>query len=64
MSETLDRLLVTKLSPKIHDKLKEIAKLDRRTLSALSRIIIEDYIEALEKYSIYSEEQSHKTGGV
>lgn len=51
MAETLDRLLVTKLSSKIHNKLKEIAKLDRRTLSAFSRILIEDYIKGFEKRS-------------
>ena len=45
MSEKYSRLLVTKLSPSVHDRLKELAGKDRRTLSALSRIIIEDYID-------------------
>ena len=44
MKETYERILVTKLSPSTHDQLKELAKEDRRTLSALSRIIIEDFI--------------------
>ena len=51
MAETLDRILVTKLSPTIHDKLKELARFERRTLSAMNRIIIEDYIEGFEKES-------------
>jgi predicted DNA-binding protein len=54
MSEKYSRLLVTKLSPSVHDRLKELAGKDRRTLSALSRIIIEDYIDGIEK----SQEQS------
>ena len=54
MTEKYSRLLVTKLSPSVHDRLKELAGKDRRTLSALSRIIIEDYIDGLEK----SQEQS------
>lgn len=49
MIEKFTRLLVTKLSPSVHDRLKELAKQDRRTLSALSRIIIEDYIAEIEK---------------
>jgi predicted DNA-binding protein len=44
MRKNYTRLLVTKLSPSIHDRLKELAIEDRRTLSGLSRIIIEDYI--------------------
>lgn len=55
MVEKYTRLLVTKLSPSVHDRLKELAKRDRRTLSALSRIIIEDYIDD-------SENVSEKTG--
>ena len=51
MTEKLERLLVTKLSPTIYNKLKELANLDRRTLSAMSRIIIEDYIQGFEKES-------------
>ena len=51
MAETLDKILVTKLSPTIHDKLKSLARVERRTLSAMSRIIIEDYIEGYEKES-------------
>jgi hypothetical protein len=47
MTEKYTRLLVTKLSASVHEKLKELAKKDRRTLSAFSRIIIEDYIVAL-----------------
>ena len=49
MTEKYTRLLVTKLSSVTHDRLKELAKEDRRTLSGLSRIIIEDYIDELNK---------------
>jgi predicted DNA-binding protein len=49
MAEKLDRLLVTKLSPTVHEKLKELARFERRTLSAMNRIIIEDYIQGFEK---------------
>ena len=51
MIDKFTRLLVTKLSPSVHDRLKELAKEDRRTLSALSRIIIEDYIDGFENAS-------------
>ena len=49
MKENYERILVTKLSPSIHDHLKELAKEDRRTLSSMSRIIIEDYIAESQK---------------
>ena len=49
MTEKYSRLLVTKLSQSVHDRLKELAIKDRRTLSAMSRIILEDYIDELEK---------------
>ena len=52
MTEKYSRLLVTKLSPSVHDRLKELARKDRRTLSAMSRIILEDYIDELEKNHI------------
>ena len=45
MKENYTRMLVTKLSQSTHERLKEMAKQDRRTLSAMSRIIIEDHIE-------------------
>ena len=49
MTEKYSRLLVTKLSSSVHDRLKELASEDRRTLSSFSRIILEDYIDGLEK---------------
>ena len=52
MTEKYSRLLVAKLSSSVHDKLKELAKEDRRTLSSLSRIIIEDYIAELDKNQV------------
>ncbi len=45
MTENYTRLLVAKLTKATHERLKELAKQDRRSLSAMSRIIIEDYIE-------------------
>ena len=53
MSKKYPRLLVTKLSSKTHERLKEVSKIERRTLSALSRNIIEDYLESFEKKSAY-----------
>jgi predicted DNA-binding protein len=44
MQQKLTRLLVTKLNPDTHERIKELAKQERRTTSAMSRIIIEDYI--------------------
>lgn len=49
MTENLTRLLVTKLSPSMHERLKVLAEKDRRTLSGMSRIILEDYIGKSEK---------------
>ena len=51
MVEKYSKLLVTKLSPSTHKKLKEMATKDRRTLSSMSRIIIEDYIDGSENVS-------------
>jgi predicted DNA-binding protein len=45
MKQNLTRLLVTKLSQSTHERLKELAKQERRALSAMSRNIIEDYID-------------------
>jgi predicted DNA-binding protein len=49
MKENYTRLLVTKLNQSTHERLKELAKQERRTLSAMSRIIIEDHITETEK---------------
>mgnify|MGYP000048595338 CR=1 FL=1 len=43
MQAKLTRILVAKLSQSTHEQLKELAKQERRTLSAMSRIIIEDH---------------------
>ena len=51
MKKNYSKILVTKLNPNIHEKLKELAEGDRRTLSGLSRIIIEDYIKTRENMS-------------
>ena len=56
MTEKYSRLLVTKLSPITHDRLKELAKEDRRTLSGLSRLIIEDYIDELSKNQVQNQD--------
>ena len=45
MKKNYSKILVTKVNPSTHEKLKELAEGDRRTLSGLSRIIIEDYVE-------------------
>ena len=48
MKENYTRLLVAKLSQSTHERLKELAKQERRTLSAMSRIIIEDHIDDIQ----------------
>jgi predicted DNA-binding protein len=63
MVEKLTRLLVTKLSASVHDRLKELAIKDRRTLSALSRNIIEDYINGLENETEKNTEYKHRKAG-
>ena len=57
MSEKYSKLLVTKLNKVTHDKLKELAKQDRRTLSGMSRLILEDYVERSCKKIDISKEQ-------
>jgi predicted DNA-binding protein len=52
MQHKLTRLLVTKLNQSTHERLKEMAQKERRTLSAMSRIIIEDHIDKLEKIEV------------
>ena len=49
MQAKLTRILVAKLNQSTHERLKEMAKQERRTLSAMSRIIIEDHIAESEK---------------
>ena len=49
MKQKLTKLIVTKLSPAIYERFKEIAKNERRTLSALCRILIEDHIDVLDR---------------
>jgi predicted DNA-binding protein len=46
MTQTYTKLLVTKVSEDTHEQLKKLASQDRRTLSSMSRCIIEDYMEA------------------
>ena len=44
MREKYSQLLVTKLKPTTHERLKYLALNDRRSLSSLCRIIVEDYV--------------------
>jgi predicted DNA-binding protein len=52
MKEKYTKMLVTKLNQSTHERLKELAKQERRTLSAMSRIIIEDHIAESEKVEV------------
>ena len=45
MRQKYTRVLVTKLKPETHDKLKQFAVIERRSLSNMSRIILEDYFD-------------------
>jgi hypothetical protein len=56
MTQTYTKLLVTKLSQGTHDTLIELARKERRSLSGMSRVIIEDYFEALDRD--HSQEQA------
>jgi len=56
MTQTYTEILVTKLRQNTHDKLREMAKKDRRTLSGLSRIIIEDYFDELNKDQVSNQD--------
>ena len=51
------KILVTKLEPLLHEKFTEIAKRERRTLSSLCRIIIEDYVHNMNIESKQEEDQ-------
>ena len=55
MSQKYTRILVTKLKPDTHDKLKKAAANDRRTLSNMSRVIIEDFFENYNQSNIEEE---------
>ena len=44
MRQKYTNILVTKLKPETHDKLKQMASNERRSLSNMSRVIIEDYL--------------------
>lgn len=48
MKRSYIKLVATKLSQDTHDRLRQQAMKDRRTLSGLSRIIIEDYVNGLD----------------
>ena len=60
MMEKVTRLLVTKLSPSTHERFKELAREDRRTLSSLSRNIIEDYIDGFKNETEKNTEYKHR----
>ena len=56
MRQKYTRILVTKLQPKTHDKLKQMASDERRSLSNMSRVIIEDFFENYKKLNIKEEQ--------
>jgi hypothetical protein len=58
MVEKYTRLLVTKLSPSVHDRLKELAKRDRRTLSAYLHLKDKDAAMIKEFYELKENESS------
>ena len=45
MRQKYTKILVTKLKPETHDKLKQSAANERRSLSNMSRVILEDYFD-------------------
>ena len=62
MRQKYTKILVTKLKPETHDKLKQVANNERRTLSNMSRVIIEDYFEIYKKTNIQEGQQHEKNG--
>jgi hypothetical protein len=44
-----NKILVTKLSESVHKQIKAFAEKERRTLSNMSRVIIEDFLKNQEK---------------
>ena len=55
MRQKYTKILVTKLKPETHDKLRLFATIERRTLSNMSRIIIEDFFENYKEPNIKEE---------
>ena len=55
MRQKYTRVLVTKLKPETHDKLKQSAANERRSLSNMGRVIIEDFFENYNQSSIEEE---------
>jgi hypothetical protein len=56
MTQTYTKLLVTKLSQGTHDTLIELARKERRSLSGMSRVIIEDYFDELNKDQVSNQD--------
>ena len=55
MKQKYTRILVTKLKPETHDRLKQIADNERRSLSNMSRVIIEIFFENYKEPNIKEE---------
>ena len=55
MRQNYTRILVTKLKPETHDKLKQVAVSERRSLSNMSRVIIEDFFDNYKEPNIKEE---------
>ena len=55
MKQKYTRILVTKLKPETHDKLKQVASNERRSLSNMSRVIIEDFFANYKELNIKEE---------
>ena len=62
MRQKYTRILVTKLKPETHDKLKLVATYERRSLSNMSRVIIEDFFENYKELNIKEEKYYEKNG--
>jgi len=56
MRQKYTRILVTKLKPETHDKLKQMASNERRSLSNMSRVIIKYFFENYTKLNIKEEQ--------
>ena len=56
MDKSYNKLVATKLDQHTHDRLRKLAKEDRRPLSSMCRIIIEDFVDDDKNTEIKQEE--------
>ena len=61
MDKSYNKLVATKLDQHTHDILKKLAKEDRRPLSSMCRIIIENFVDDGKNTEIKHEEKKYES---